>query len=62
MYMAIVKAQPGDTIDTIIRKFSRKVLSEGILAELKDREYHKKPAIRRQERRKLRGRKRRRII
>lgn len=56
--MAIVKAQPGDTTDTIIRKFSRKVLSEGILAELKDREFYKKPAVRRQERRKLRGRKR----
>ena len=56
--MAIVKAQPGDTTDSIIRKFSRKVLSEGILTELKDREYHKKPAVRRQERLKLRGRKR----
>ena len=56
--MAIVKAQPGDTTDAIIRKFSRKVLSEGILAELKEREYHKKPAVKRQERLKMRSRKR----
>jgi len=60
--MAIVKAQPGDTTDSIIRKFSRKVLSEGILAELKDREFYKKPAVRRQERKKLRGRKRPKVI
>lgn len=60
--MAIVKAQPGDTTDTLIRKFSRKVLSEGILAELKEREFHKKPAVRRQERRKMRGRKRPKVI
>ena len=58
MAMVIVKAQPGDTTDTVIRKFSKKVLAEGILAELKDREFYKKPAVRRQERRKLRGRKR----
>ena len=56
--MAIVKAAPGDTTDTLIRKFSRKVLQEGILAELKDREFYKKPAVKRQERIKMRGRKR----
>lgn len=60
--MAIVKAQPGDTTDSIIRKFSRKVLSEGILAELKDRERHKSDAEKRQERKKLRGRKRPKVI
>lgn len=56
--MAIVKAQPGDTTDSLIRKFSRKVLSEGILSELKDREFHKKPAVRRQEKLKMQRRKR----
>lgn len=56
--MAVVKAQPGDTTDTLIRKFSRKVLAEGILTELKDREHHKTDAMKRQERRKMRGRKR----
>ena len=60
--MAIVKAQPGDTTDSIIRKFSRKVLSEGILTDLKDREYHKKPAVKRQERLKMRRRKRAKVF
>lgn len=56
--MAVVKAQPGDTNDSLIRKFMKKVLAEGILPELKDREFYKSPSVRRQERKKLRGRKR----
>lgn len=56
--MIVVKAQPGDTTDSLIRKFSRKVLADGILVELKDREFHKKPAVRRQERLKMQKRKR----
>ena len=56
--MTVVKAQPGHTTDSIIRKFSRKVLSDGILTELKDREFYKKPAVRRQERLKMQSRKR----
>lgn len=42
--MVFVKAQPGDTSDTLIRKFTRKVLSEGILQDLKKREFYQKPA------------------
>ena len=60
--MAVVKAQPGDTTDSLIRKFSRKVLAEGILTELKEREFHKPDKVKRQERKKMRARKRPRII
>jgi ribosomal protein S21 len=42
--MVFVKAQPGDTSDALIRKFTRKVLSEGILQDLKKREFYQKPA------------------
>lgn len=42
--MVFVKAQPGDSSDALIRKFTRKVLSEGILQDLKKREYYQKPA------------------
>ena len=42
--MVFVKAQPGDSSDSLIRKFSRKVLSEGILQDLKKREFYQKPA------------------
>lgn len=50
--MVFVKAQPGDTSDSVIRKFTRKVLSEGILQDLKKKEFYLKPAERRKEKNK----------
>jgi ribosomal protein S21 len=38
--MVFVKKQPGDSPDAMIRKFSRKVMSEGIITEMKKREFH----------------------
>lgn len=43
--MIIVKAQQGDSSDSVIRKFNKKVLAEGILQELKLREFYMKPAL-----------------
>ncbi len=43
--MVFVKSQPGDSSDSMIRKFTRKVLSEGILQDLKKREFYQKPAL-----------------
>ncbi len=42
--MAVVKAQPGQTSDQVIRAFQKKVLNEDIIGELKKREYYQKPA------------------
>lgn len=42
--MVIVKKMPGDSDDTLIRKFMRKVTSEGIVQEAKRREFHLKPS------------------
>ena len=42
--MVFVKAQPGDSSDSLIRKFTRKVLAEGLLQDLKKREFYQKPA------------------
>ena len=36
---------PGDTDDALIRKFTRKVLAEGIIQEAKDRQFHLKPSL-----------------
>lgn len=49
IFMVVVKAQPGDTSDSVIRKFTRKVLSEGILQDLKKKEFYVKPAEKRKE-------------
>ena len=50
--MVFVKAQPGESSDSLIRKFTRKVLSEGILQDLKKREFYQKPAEIRKEKNK----------
>lgn len=47
--MTFVKAEPGESSDSLIRKFSRKVMNDGILLELKEKEYYKKPSEKRKE-------------
>jgi ribosomal protein S21 len=54
--MAIVRAQPGDTNDSIIKKFTRKVIADEILPELMKRKHHMSDSEKRQERIKNRGR------
>jgi ribosomal protein S21 len=42
--MVFVKAGPGDSSDSLIRKFTRKVINEGLLLEFKKKEFYQKPA------------------
>ncbi|OGY24943.1 MAG: 30S ribosomal protein S21 [Candidatus Woykebacteria bacterium RBG_13_40_7b] len=42
--MAKVVASEGESVDSLIRKFNKKVQVEGIIAELKKREFYEKPA------------------
>ena len=44
-----VKARPGDSSDQLIRKFKKKILQDQFLTELKDREYYKKPSVKKKE-------------
>lgn len=46
----IVKAGPNDTSDSIIRKFQKKVVLEGVIPEYREREFYKKDSQKRQER------------
>lgn len=50
--MIFVKAQPGDTSDSVIRKFTKKVIAEGLLLEFKKKEFYQKPAEVRKEQKK----------
>lgn len=43
--MVVVKKMPGDNDESMIRKFSRKVLLEGVLLEAKRRQFHLKPSM-----------------
>ncbi len=47
--MVTVKKQPGDSDESLIRKFSRKVMSEGIIQEAKRREFYLKPSLARKQ-------------
>ncbi len=42
--MVKVKKQPGDNDDTVIRKFMRKIMADGVLLEAKRRQFHLKPS------------------
>ncbi len=44
-----VVAQPGESVDSLIRKFNKKVQSEGIMQEIKKREHYLKPSLKRQQ-------------
>jgi len=47
--MFVIKKQKGESDDRLIARFKKKVLDEGILLELRERERFKKPAERRKE-------------
>jgi small subunit ribosomal protein S21 len=51
--MVFVKKSQNDSPDQMIRKFSRKVMSEGIIQEMKKREFHLKPSLARKYRKEL---------
>ena len=45
----VVKAGPNDNTDSVIRKFQKKVVLEGLVQEIRDRSVYKKPSQKRQE-------------
>ncbi len=51
--MVFIKKTAGDSPDAMIRKFSRKVMSEGLIMEMKKREFHLKPSLARKFRKEL---------
>ena len=50
--MAKQERKPGESIDSVLRKFKKKVKFEGTLQSLKNREYFEKPSDRRKKERK----------
>lgn len=55
----VVKASAKDTTDSVIRKFQKAVLSEGLIKEIRKREFYRKPSLLKQE---YRAEKRRKIM
>ncbi len=42
--MAKQEKRPGESIDSVLRKFKRKIKDEGILQEFRRREFFEKPS------------------
>jgi small subunit ribosomal protein S21 len=42
--MAKQDKKPGESIDSVLRKFKRKIKNEGVLQELRKREFFEKPS------------------
>lgn len=47
--MFVVKKKKGESEERLISRFRKKVINEGLLLELRDRERYKKPSERRKE-------------
>ena len=47
--MTRVVAQPGESVESMLRKFNKKVASEGIMMEIIKREHYLKPSLKRQQ-------------
>jgi len=46
----VVRKRPGQSEDKLIADFRKKILQDEVLVELKEKEFHKKPSILKQER------------
>lgn len=46
----VVKKAPGESDESLIAKFRRKVLADNILLEVKEREFYKPPSVKKKER------------
>jgi small subunit ribosomal protein S21 len=45
--LADVKQIDGEGFESMLRRFNKKVQQDGILSEVRRREYHEKPSVRR---------------
>lgn len=43
--MAEVEVQPGESIESALKRFKKKVQKTGILSEIKRREFYVKPSV-----------------
>ena len=45
--MAEVQVQPGESIESALKRFKKKIQKAGILSEIKRREHYVKPSVKR---------------
>ncbi|HEY9745091.1 MAG TPA: 30S ribosomal protein S21 [Oculatellaceae cyanobacterium] len=45
--MAEIQVQPGESIESALKRFKKKIQKAGILSEIKRREHYVKPSVKR---------------
>lgn len=45
----VIKSKQDESADSVIRRFKKQVLNDDVLAELKKREFYRKPSVERKE-------------
>ncbi|MCD8205147.1 MAG: 30S ribosomal protein S21 [Clostridia bacterium] len=45
--MATIKVNENESVDSALRRFKRKVSRDGIIADLKKKEYYESPSVKR---------------
>ena len=56
-----VKVKPKENVSRAIKRFMRKVESEGIMRDIKRKRHYQKPSVRKKEKRKLAAKRRRKL-
>jgi ribosomal protein S21 len=46
----VVRKKPGESDDRLVAKFRKKIQSEQLLIEIKERKFYKKPSVKKKER------------
>tara|TARA_R110001592_G_scaffold268032_1_gene534206 strand:- start:852 stop:1055 length:204 start_codon:yes stop_codon:yes gene_type:complete len=59
--MATVIVRKNEPIEKAMRRFKKKVEREGIMRDIKDKRYHKKPSVKKKEKTKLAEKRRRKL-
>ena len=59
--MAKVTVRKNELVEKALKRFKRKVEKEGIMRDIKNKRYYKKPSVRKKEKKKLAAKRRRKI-
>lgn len=52
--MVAVKAEKGESVDKLIRRFKKKIKKSDLMGQLRERRYYKKPSDKRKEKKRRR--------
>ena len=60
--MSNVKAGENESFDSLLRRFNKRVQQDGVLSEVRHREYYEKPSVKRKRKEAVKRRKSARVL